>query len=85
MRLAYQAQAGGAADHGRLDMVEAEVQRLRGDLEASQRLKEELLRQETQPRSQIEALTSQVAGLKVALAVQETDLISASTAQNEAE
>ena len=31
------------------------------------------------------ALTSQVAGLKVALAVQETNLISAGAAQNEAE
>ena len=35
LRLAYQAQAEGAADRGYLDTVEAEVQCLRGELEAS--------------------------------------------------
>lgn len=29
-------------DHGRLDALEAEVRRLRGELEASQKAKEEL-------------------------------------------
>jgi hypothetical protein len=35
LRLAYRAQAGGATERGRLDMAEAEVRRLRGELEAS--------------------------------------------------
>ena len=35
LRLAYQAQAGGAADRGYWDTVEAKVQCLRGELEAS--------------------------------------------------
>jgi hypothetical protein len=33
--LAYQAQAGGATDHGHLDTTKAKVQHLRGELEAS--------------------------------------------------
>ena len=47
LRMAYQAQAGGATDHGRLDVVKAEVQRLCRQLEASQKSREELLRWET--------------------------------------
>jgi hypothetical protein len=42
--LAYQVHAGGATDRGHLDAVEAEVQRLREELEASQRSREELTR-----------------------------------------
>jgi hypothetical protein len=33
---------GGAVDHGCLDAVEAKVQRLRGELEDCQRMKEQL-------------------------------------------
>jgi hypothetical protein len=58
LRLAYQVHIGGAADHDHLDAAEAEVQRLRGELEASQRSREELIHQEAQPWSQIKALTS---------------------------
>ena len=42
--LAYQAQVGGVADRGHLDVAEAEVQHLHGELEASQRSREELNR-----------------------------------------
>ena len=35
LHLAFQAQAGGVADRGRLAMAEAEVQHLRRELEAS--------------------------------------------------
>ena len=37
---------GGATDYGLLNAAEAEAQRLRGELEASQRTKEEQLRRE---------------------------------------
>jgi hypothetical protein len=63
LRLAYQAQAGGAAKCGCLDAVEAKVQHLHGELEAIQRSKQESTCQEAQARSQIEALTSQMASL----------------------
>ena len=35
LHLAYQEEAGGAIAYGRMDAVEAEVQRLCGELEAS--------------------------------------------------
>jgi hypothetical protein len=77
--LAYQAQAGGATDRGHLDAVEAKLQRLLGELEASQRSREELTHRKAQARSQIEALTSQMASLEDMMVVQETELISAGT------
>ena len=52
--------------------MEAKVQRLRGQLEASHRSKEESTHREAQARSQIEALTSQMASLKDMIAAQET-------------
>lgn len=47
LRLAYHAQARGVTDCYRLDVVEAEVQHLRGELEASQRSREERFHQES--------------------------------------
>ena len=35
LHLAYQTQIGGAIDRGHLEVMEAEVQRLHGELEAS--------------------------------------------------
>lgn len=83
--LAYQEQEGGVADHGRLDADEAEVWRLRGEIEASQKASEELLQREARAQSQIGALTSQVAGLKETMAVQEIELTSAGAARDKAE
>ena len=42
LHLAYQTQAGGTADRGYLDAVRGKVQCLHGELEASQRSREEL-------------------------------------------
>ena len=44
-------QARGATDRGRLEATEAEVQRLRGELEASQRSREDLAYQEALAQS----------------------------------
>ena len=60
------------------------MQRLHGEREDSQGTKE-LLHQEAQAQSQIEALMFQVASLKDALVVQETELTSAGAGRNEAE
>ena len=80
LRLAFQAQAGDAADHGRLAMWEDKVKCLRGELEASQRSREELARREAQARSHVKALMSQVASLNDVMAVQEAELTSAGAA-----
>jgi hypothetical protein len=48
LRLAYQVQAGGATDCGCLDVAEPKVQHLHEELEAPQRSREELTRQEAQ-------------------------------------
>jgi hypothetical protein len=77
--LAYQAQAGGATDRGHLDTMEAELLCLLGELEASQRSREELTRRKAQARSHIEALTSQMASREDMMVVQETELILAGT------
>jgi hypothetical protein len=53
LRLAYQVHVGGATDHDHLDAAKAEVQRLRGELEASQRSREELTHRVVQAWSQI--------------------------------
>ena len=63
LRLAYQTQVGGGAIRGRLEAVETEVHRLREELEASQRSKNESRHREAQARFQVKALTSQVARL----------------------
>jgi hypothetical protein len=52
------------------------VWRLRGKLVASQRLREDLTRQEALARSQIKALMTKMTSLKDMMAVQETMLIS---------
>ena len=49
--MAYQAQAGGAANHGHLDVAEAKVQCLCEELEASQKSREELIHRETRAQS----------------------------------
>jgi hypothetical protein len=51
LRLAYQAKAGGATNRGHLEVAEAEVQCLRGELEASQRLRQDLTLREVLARS----------------------------------
>jgi chromosome segregation ATPase len=61
------------------------VWHLRGELETSQKAREELLQWEARAQLQIDALTAQVASLKEAMAVQETELTSAGAAHNEAE
>jgi chromosome segregation ATPase len=85
LRLACQVQIEGSTDRGHLEVAEDEVQCLHKELEVSLRSREDLTHQEVLARSQIEALTSQMTGLKDMMAVQETELISTGAARDMAE